>query len=145
MLAGIFTLSSCFAVVAQNISEYGGRLSWVPISGQQRALVSGSGTLSAQLSRSEISVTGTFEGLPAAAASAQLREGVAIGARGPVIAELDVTHADHGTISGEVRLNRRQLAALREGRIYVQLHGEAGVEPDNAILWGWLLAEDSGQ
>jgi hypothetical protein len=136
---------ACAPVIAQSPDQYAGRLSWVPISGQQRALVSGSGTVQANLSRSMLSITGTFQGLPAAAVSASLREGVATGARGPVIAELEVTRNNSGTIAGEVRLDRGQIAALREGRVYVQLHGESGVEPDNAILWGWLLAEDTSQ
>ncbi|MGD8324589.1 MAG: CHRD domain-containing protein [Gammaproteobacteria bacterium] len=127
---------------AQAINDFTGRLSWVPISGQQRALVGGSGSVSASLSRSQLTLSGTFEGLPAAAASVTLREGVATGARGPVIAELQVTRNSRGSISGEIRLDRRQISALREGRLYVQLNGESGVEPDNAILWGWLLAED---
>jgi len=136
-LAALFLLTS---VQAQDM--YGGRLSWVPVSGRQLSDVGGSGTLAASLARSELTISGTFEGLPAAAVSASLREGVATGARGPVIAELDVTHDDSGSISGAIRLDRRQLTALREGRLYVQLHAEHGVEPDNAVLWGWLLTKD---
>jgi hypothetical protein len=137
-LAALLVLTS-----AQAQDMYGGRLSWVPISGRQLADVGGSGTLEASLARSQLTIAGTFEGLPAAAVSASLREGVATGARGPVIAELDVTHALSGSISGEIRLDRRQLSALREGRLYVQLHAEHGVEPDNAVLWGWLLTKDA--
>ena len=29
--------------------------------------------------------------------------------------------------------------ALLAGRLYIQLHAERGVAPDNAVLWGWLL------
>jgi len=137
-LAALLLLTS-----AQAQDMYGGRLSWVPISGRQLSDVGGSGTLEASLARSELTISGTFEGLPAAAVSASLREGVATGARGPVIAELDVTHNESGSISGAIRLDRRQLTALREGRLYVQLHAEHGVEPDNAILWGWLLTKDA--
>lgn len=127
---------------AQALNEFSGRLSWVPVGGRERADVGGSGSLTASLTRTELTVSGAFEGLPAAAVSASLREGVATGARGPVIAELEVTRNSSGSISGEIRLDRGQIAALREGRLYVQLHGERGVEPDNAILWGWLLAEE---
>jgi len=126
---------------AQSLDEFSGRLSWVPISGGQRADVGGDGRIAATLERSQLTVVGTFEGLPAAAVSASLREGVATGARGPVIADLTVTAANSGSIAGEVRLSRSQVAALREGRLYVQLHAERGVAPDNAVLWGWLLAE----
>jgi hypothetical protein len=133
-------LAALLLTAAHAQELYDGRLSWVPISGRQLADVGGSGKLEASLARSQLTIAGTFEGLPSAAVSASLREGVATGARGPVIAELDVTHNNSGSISGEVRLDRGQLAALREGRLYVQLHAETGVEPDNAVLWGWLLS-----
>jgi hypothetical protein len=128
---------------AQSAERYGGRLSWVPISGRQSADVAGDGTISASLDRSQLTITGTFAGLPAAAISASLREGVATGARGPEIAELTITRNNAGSISGDVRLSRSQTAALRAGRLYVQVHAERGVEPDNAVLWGWLLAEET--
>ena len=101
--------------------------------------------MSGSLARSALEINGTFESLPSPAISASLREGVATGARGPVIAELSVTRNNSGTISGEVRLSRAQLTALRAGRLYVQLHAENGVEPDNAVLWGWLLAEETSR
>ena len=141
-LVATIALCTCSIAGAQALNEFAGRLSWVPISGGQRADVGGSGSLTASLARSQLTITGEFAGLPAAAVSASLREGVATGARGPVIAELEVTRNNSGSISGVIRLDRSQIAALSEGRLYVQLHGERGVEPDNAILWGWLLAED---
>jgi hypothetical protein len=142
-LVATVALCACSIAGAQAVNEFAGRLSWVPVSGRERAEVGGSGSLTASLARSQLTISGTFEGLPATAISASLREGVATGARGPVIAELEVTRNNSGSISGAIRLDRRQIAALSEGRLYVQLHGERGVEPDNAILWGWLLAEDS--
>ena len=135
-------LCGATAISAQTLNEFAGRLTWVPISGQLKSLVGGEGTMTARLSRSQLTISGTYIDLPAAAVSASLREGAATGARGPVIAELSVSGDTHGSISGDLRLQRSQVAALREGRLYVQLHGEAGVEPDNAILWGWLLPED---
>ena len=138
-------LGLCGLAVAQAPAEFSGRLSWVPISGAQRADVSGDGRIAARLARSTLSISGSFEGLPAAAVSASLREGVAIGARGPVIGDLTVTRAPSGSISGELRLNRSQTEALRAGRLYVQVHAERGVEPDNAVLWGWLLAEEASR
>ena len=29
--------------------------------------------------------------------------------------------------------------ALRQGKLYIQIHGEKGVAPDDSNLWGWLL------
>jgi hypothetical protein len=58
------------------------------------------------------------------------------GMRGPVIADLTVSKATSGTISGTVDLNSQQLDSLRKGGLYIQLHSEKA--PDG-VLWGWLL------
>jgi hypothetical protein len=128
-------------VLAQSTENFSARLDWVPIGGAERNDVAGSGSATATLSRSRLSIAGTFEGLPAAATHASLREGVATGARGPVIAEVEVTHGIDGTLSGEVALSRDQREALLAGHLYIQLHAEHGVAPDNAVLWGWLLPQ----
>jgi len=125
---------------AQSANTYTARLGWVPISGAERNDVSGHGSAIATLSRSRLSVSGSFEGLPAAATLATLRYGAATGARGPVIAELEITHSAAGNFSGEVDLNRDQRSALLAGQLYIQIHAERGVAPDNAVLFGWLLA-----
>jgi hypothetical protein len=111
----------------------------VPISGAERNDVAGSGFVTATLSRSRLSITGCFEGLPAAATRASLHQGVATGARGPAIAELEITTEATGTVAGNVDLSREQRDALLAGHLYIQLHAARGVAPDNAVLWGWLL------
>jgi hypothetical protein len=129
--------------LAQDSAMFGARLDWVPIGGAERNDVAGSGSVSATLSRSRLSLTGCFEGLPAAATSASLHQGVATGARGPAIAELTVTANAAGTLTGNVDLSREQRAALLAGHLYIQLHAARGVAPDNAVLWGWLLASQT--
>jgi CHRD domain len=126
--------------LAQNQNTLTARLSWVPISTSLQKDVSGKGSAMASLSGRRLTVTGAFEGLPAAATLAELRRGVATGAAGPAIAELTVTHAASGTLLGEVELNRDQRAALLAGQLYIQLYAEHGVPPDNAVLRGWLLS-----
>jgi hypothetical protein len=119
-------------------------LSWVPIGGSERNEVAGEGSATATLSGSRLSITGSFEGLPAAATAAKLHQGIATGARGresPVIADLQVTGGASGMLSGDVRLSSEQLAALRAGQLYVQIYSEKGVLPDHGTLWGWLLQE----
>ena len=49
-----------------------------------------------------------------------------------------VTLATSGMVTGSVRLDNRQLDALRAGRVYIQIHSEAA--PDGN-LWGWLFME----
>jgi hypothetical protein len=137
--AAFLLLTVSGGLLAQTGQTFTARLSWVPISGAERDDVGGRGSVRATLSGSTLSVAGEFEGLPAPAAAARLHQGIAMGARGPAIAELNVTHAADGTISGEVRLDDEHLDALGAGKLYVQVHGERGVAPDNSILWGWLL------
>jgi len=126
--------------LAQDAGVFGARLDWVPISGAERNDVAGSGFVTATLSRSRLSIMGCFEGLPAAATRATLHQGVATGARGPAIAELTVTKQPNGVVAGNVDLSREQRDALVAGHLYIQLHAERGVAPDNAVLWGWLLS-----
>ena len=128
------------AALAQDAGTFRARLDWVPISGAERNDVGGTGGVTANLSRSTLSLTGCFEGLPAAATRASLHIGVATGARGPAVGELTITKATSGTVAGEVPLDRAQRDAVLAGHAYVQLHAERGVAPDNAVLWGWLLA-----
>jgi len=135
---GVMALTT--AVLAQDSGTLRARLDWVPISGAERNDVAGTGSIAATLTRSRLSISGCFEGLPAAATRASLHLGVATGARGPAIAELDVTKAVSGTVSGDVDLGREQRDAVLAGHAYIQLHAERGVAPDNAVLWGWLLA-----
>jgi hypothetical protein len=125
--------------LAQDAGVFGARLDWVPISGAERNDVSGKGSVTATLSRSRLSIMGCFDGLPAAATRASLHQGVATGARGPAIAELEISKNAAGVVAGNVDLNREQRDALLAGRLYIQLHAERGVAPDNAVLWGWLL------
>jgi hypothetical protein len=131
-------------VRAQTPDTLTARLGWVPVSQALLSDVSGSGAATATLSGRRLSITGTFAGLPAAATVARLHRGVATGASGPAIADLKVTvdaaRNTDGTITGVVDLDRNDLAALRAAHLYIQLHAEHGVEPDNAVLRGWLLS-----
>jgi len=133
-------MASASTVIAQEPETFMARLDWVPISGSERNDVAGTGWVTATLSRSRLSITGCFEGLPALATHASLHQGVATGARGSAIAELTTSPGADGTLSGDVALSREQRAALLAGHLYIQLHAERGVAPDNAVLWGWLLA-----
>ena len=135
---GFMTVAN--GALAQNSATFNARLDWVPISGSERNDVAGSGSVTATLSRSRLSIAGCFAGLPAIATRASLHRGVATGARGPAIVEINITNSRDGTLSGDVTLDEEQRDALLAGHLYIQLHAERGVAPDNAVLWGWLLA-----
>ena len=138
---GLTALASL--TLAQDAGVFGARLDWVPISGAERNDVAGDGSVTATLSRSRLSIMGCFNGLPAAAARARRDALMQACARGPAIAELEITQQPSGVVAGNIDLNREQRDALLAGHLYIQLHAQRGVAPDNAVLWGWLLTSQA--
>src|SRR5688572_20515280 len=133
-------LLAAVPVSAQTGDKYTVRLGMVPAANAtQTALVVGKGSATATLAGGRLTINGSFEGLPAPATVARLHQGIAKGARGKAFADLTITKATSGTISGSVTLTPEQLEALRQGRLYIQIHGDKGLAPDGANLWGWLL------
>ena len=88
--------------IAQRPEAFTARLDWVPIGGTERNDVSGEGSLSAKLSGTKLTITGSFTGLPAKVTGAKLHAGVATGARGRglVVADQSVGQAMRGAICG---------------------------------------------
>jgi len=147
-LAAWAALGAAGALAAAD-ATFTAALGWVPIGGAERNDVAGDGKVTATLSGSKLSVTGSFDGLPSKATAAKLHLGVAKGARGPgggaPIAELKISSATSGTVSGDVRLSAAQIEALRAGRVYLQIYSEKGVLPDHSTLFGWLAIEGSNR
>jgi hypothetical protein len=147
--AFIGTVLIAAAATAQTGDKYTARLSMVPAANAaQQANVGGKGTATAVLAGNKLTVSGSFEGLPAPATAARVHQGVAKGARGKAIADLTITKGTSGTLSGSLTLTPEQLEALKAGRLYVQVHSEKGIpaeqgkvqaDVDNSNLWGWLL------
>lgn len=125
------------ALAAQAQEEsWRARLATVPIDPATAATVTGLGEAAAELDGRELTVTGSFAGLAGPATIAQLREGPYTGVRGDVIADLSVTPAAEGSVSGSVELTSAQVESLQAGRLYIQIHSQSA--PDGN-LWGWLL------
>jgi hypothetical protein len=122
---------------AQGGDKFTARLAWVPTAGADR--VTGKGTAAATLSGRTLTINGSFEGLSGPATVARLHEGIARGARGRAITDLTVSKATSGTLTGSATLTPEQVEALRQGKLYIQIHGDKGLAPDGANLWGWLL------
>ena len=132
-------------LVAQPPKNFKARLSPVPIDIAMQANVAGSGSMTAVLSGSKLTLNGTFDGLKGAATIAQLHKSPTRGMRGPVVADLTVAKGAEptaGTIAGTLDLTALQLADLEKGRFYIQLHSEKA--PDGN-LWGWLLPQEKGR
>lgn len=125
-----------FSLAAQTRETFKARLSPVPADARTRASLAGSGSATATLQGSKLTVTGSFEGLVSAATTANLHSAVAAGVRGPAIADLTIAKATSGMLSGSADLTPEQLANLHHGGIYVEIHSEKA--PDG-VIWGWLL------
>jgi hypothetical protein len=121
---------------AQNPERYKARLTTVPMDGGMRNTVAGSGSATAALAGASLSINGTFEGLRSPATAATLHAGAARGVRGASVAELTVSKATKGTLTGTVMLTPEQVKGLREGRLYIELASEKAPEGN---LWGWIL------
>lgn len=133
-MAIAMTISVCMFAQAP---QYRARLSVVPIDVAMQATVAGSGSVTATLKNTTLTLNGAFSGLRTAATVARLHRSAKTGMRGAPIADLTVTAETSGSISGTVELTKEQVADLGAGRLYVQLHSQKA--PDGN-LWGWLLA-----
>ena len=121
---------------AQNQERYKARLSTIPMDGGMRETVAGAGLASAVLAGTKLTINGTFQGLRSPATTARLHGGLTKGVRGAAVADLTVTKAMNGTLTGSIDLTPDQVQSLRKGQLYVQISSEKA--PDGN-LWGWLL------
>jgi hypothetical protein len=121
---------------AQGQEKYKVRLATVPMDGGMRGTVAGTGSATAVLTGSKLTVNGTFDGLLSPATTAAVHRGPVMGVRGPSFGVLTVSKAPKGTLSGSIDLTPEQLQALRKGTLYVQIASEKA--PDGN-LWGWFV------
>lgn len=139
-----FGLFAAFLVVgiagpAHSASQtYASRLTAVAYDGAMRANVQGDGQVSATLDGNKLTVSGRFAALPSAATNAKLYSGAGIGVPGGPILDLQLSGQTDGVLSGSLTLDRKQLAALRQGHVYVQVNS---LKAPDGNLWGWLLPE----
>lgn len=119
--------------------QYRARLSPVPLDIAMQSTIAGSGSATAALKGTTLTINGTFTGLKTPATAVRVHRGPRTAMRGPAIGDLTATAATTGTISGSVELTTVQVADLAAGRLYVMLHSAKA--PDGN-LWGWLLASE---
>jgi hypothetical protein len=113
----------------------------VPMTTSQFSTIAGVGSVQAALKGSNVTISGTFEGLKSPATIAQVHRAPR-GLRGPVILDLKVAKTGDGTtgtLAGTFDLTPAQLADLDKGWWYVQLHSERAAEGN---LWGWLMPQE---
>jgi len=142
-VAAILTFSVVITAIAglraQESQTFRGRLSPVPISADMASRITGSGSMTAQLSGTTLTIAGLFTGLQSPATLAHVHIGERTGVRGPAVFDVRVDKATTGSMSATIELSESQIASLRRGFFYVQIHSEKAADGN---LWGWLLAEE---
>jgi len=111
-----------------------------PITHATKTALTGEGAAIATLTGDTLKISGAFQGLSGPASDAHVMMGEAIGIPGNPILDLTASAAASGSIGGTFKLNKVQAAALRAGRLYIQINSLAGPAP-GGNLWGWLLPE----
>ena len=111
----------------------------MPIDLAAQSTIAGSGSATATLKGSTLTINGTFSGLKTAATIARVHRSPKTGMRGVPIGELTATAGMSGTITGSIELTKEQIDDLAAGRLYIQLHSQKA--PDGN-LWGWLLVPE---
>ena len=130
-------LSVAMATAAQADTSFSFRLSPGPRLVGTRAASSGEGAVTATLAGNALTLSGGYRGLLGNPSSARLMMGPAPGVRGVPIADLTITPATQGQVSGSVRLNAAGLAAFGRGGLYLQIDSAEAPDGD---LWGWIMA-----
>ena len=127
------------AMVDAQSRQYRARLSPVPLDVAMQATIAGSGSVTAALNGTTLTLTGNYAGLVTASTVARVHRSPRTAMRGPAIGDLKVTPGTSGTIAGSLELTKEQVDDLANGRLYIQLHSEKAPEGN---LWGWLLIQE---
>jgi hypothetical protein len=126
-------------LLTQAKAQFRARLSVVPIDVAMQGTIAGSGSVTATLAGTRLTLKGTFSDLKTSATVARVHVAPR-GIRGPAILDLTVSKGTSGTIEGTFDLTPQQVDDLMKSRFYIQLHSEKA--PDGN-LWGWLLPQEA--
>ena len=118
--------------------KYQVHLSAMPFNDATQPFMTGKGSASATLDGETLSISGTFTGLSGPATKARLSISRGPGIPGNPLVDLTLSGEVAGKVSGQTKLNPAQLAALRSGKLYIQIDSE---KAPSGHLWGWLLEE----
>lgn len=139
LCAALLMLAVLTAPSLAMAQQFQGDLDPAPHDFSNRDDVMGIGIVSATLSGTTLTITGNFTGLSSPATAAHLKMGLAMGVPGATIGELNATHAVKGEISGSIKLNSAQIAALRKRALYIQLDSVKGKDGNS---WAWLESDE---
>ena len=138
LLAALMVAVSVAPAGAQS-RQYRTRLSPVALDLAMQATIAGSGSVTAALNGTTLTLSGNYTGLKTASTVARVHRSPRTAMRGPAVGDLTITPGTSGTISGTLELTNAQVDDLANGRLYIQLHSEKA--PDGN-LWGWLLLQE---
>jgi hypothetical protein len=129
---GLLCSGSAFAQTYQT------NLGPMPLDAANRVNMLGRGDATATLDGKNLTVSGSFAGLPSPATAGHLIVGTAIGVPGNEAIDLAVSQAASGSVSGKLTLTAKQAAAFRTGKLYIQIDSQ---KAPTGNLWGWLLPQ----
>jgi hypothetical protein len=136
LAAAAIGLLSCGSALAAD--TYRTNLGPMPLDEAVKKNMLGRGDAAATLDGKDLTVSGSFAGLPSPATAAHLMVGTAIGVPGTESLALTVTQGVSGTVSGKLSLTAKQAAAFRTGKLYIQIDSQ---KAPTGNLWGWLLPQ----
>jgi len=110
----------------------------MPFTDATQPIMQGKGTATATLESDTLSISGSFAGLTGPATKAHLSLSRGPGIPGDSVVELKLTGDVAGKVTGQMKLDPSQLAALRSRKLYIQIDSERA---PSGHLWGWLLEE----
>lgn len=137
LAASLVALSA--ATAGAQKAQYRARLSPVPLDVAMQATIAGSGSVTATLNGTTLTLTGNYAGLRTASTVARVHRSPRTAMRGPAIGDLTIAPGTSGTIAGTLELTNAQVEDLANGRLYIQLHSEKAPEGN---LWGWLFIQE---
>jgi hypothetical protein len=114
-------------------ADYQTNLGPMPLDDETKAVIAGRGEAVASSDGKTMTVKGSFHGLPSNATAAHVFLSPIAGVPGKPVLDLDVTKSTSGTLSGNFKLTGAEAAALRTGKLYIQISSEKA--PDN-VPWG---------
>jgi hypothetical protein len=131
------------AAPRQNGRTFSLRLAPAPALGLRADAVHGEGAGVVTIDGNRLTIAAAFSNLASPATTASLFLGKMTAVMGGErVGDLTVTregNGTRGTITGTVELNAERVAALGDGRFYVQLNSEGTAESQDGHLQGWLL------
>ena len=135
-LTVLIAILSCAPLTAAE--KYQVYLSPMPFNDATQPIMTGKGTATATLEGDALSISGSFAGLSGPATKAHLSVSRGPGIPGTALMDLTLAGDVAGKVTGQTKLNASQLAALRSGKLYIQIDSE---KAPLGHLWGWLLDE----